>query len=311
MPEQSKLPPPKPDEQSQLQELAQPLIEHLMELRDRLVRVVITVLVIFGGLFYFANDLYTLLAQPLMSHMPKGSTMIATEVASPFLTPFKLTLIVSIFLAIPVILYHVWGFIAPGLFKNERRMVFPLLLSSTLLFFAGAAFAYYVVFPLVFGFFMSVAPEGVAVMTDISKYLDFVLSMFFAFGVAFEVPVAVILLVWSGVVTPESLAAKRRYMIVLAFVIGMLLTPPDVLSQILLAVPLWLLFEVGVMVSRLYVRKDQPVVAEEEQTEVEVPVSQRSYSTPPGTQPAAVHTPYGIAGGGAPRLPEPEEPGKG
>lgn len=253
---------------------------HLLELRDRLLRVVLTVLVIFLGLFAFANDIYTLLAEPLMRHLPEGASMIATEVASPFLTPFKLTLVVSVFFAIPVILYHLWAFVAPGLYQQERRLVYPLLISSSLLFFAGAAFAYYVVFPLVFGFFTSVAPEGVAIMTDISKYLDFVLSMFFAFGIAFEVPIAVILLVWAGVVTPESLAEKRRYIIVGAFVVGMLLTPPDVISQTLLAIPLWLLFELGVVVSRFYVRKEE----KEESEDAEPSVSQPAYSTPQGAQ---------------------------
>lgn len=287
MADQNKLPPPLEEEVAP----EQPLIAHLLELRDRLLRIVITVIVIFLSLFAFANDLYSLLAEPLMVHLPKGSSMIATEVASPFLTPFKLTLVVSLFLAIPVVLYHVWAFVAPGLYKNERKMIYPLLISSTLLFFGGAAFAYYVVFPLVFGFLTSVAPEGVAVMTDISKYLDFVLSMFFAFGVAFEVPIAVILLVWTGAVKPETLAAKRRYVIVAAFVIGMLLTPPDVISQTLLAIPLWLLFEVGVVVSRLYAPKDEP--AYEETVQPEPSVSQRTYNTPAGTQ-AVSHTPYPI-----------------
>lgn len=308
MAESVKPSPPEPNqEESTAQQL--PLLAHLLELRDRLLRVVITVLVIFLGLFMFANDLYTLLAQPLLRHLPEGSSMIATEVASPFLTPFKLTLVVSVFFAVPVILYHVWAFVAPGLYKNERRLIFPLLLSSTLLFFGGAAFAYFVVFPLVFGFFTSVAPEGVAVMTDISKYLDFVLSMFFAFGFAFEVPVAVILLVWAGVITPQALAEKRRYMIVLAFVIGMLLTPPDVLSQILLAVPLWLLFEVGVLVSRFYVR-EKPEDAEEEEPEpttqpAATQPSQRTYNPPPGAQPVQP-MPYPIGSGPLPGANPPE-----
>lgn len=236
-------------------ELEQPFISHLIELRDRILRAVLVVLAIFLGLFYFANDIYALLAQPLLSHLPEGGSMIATEVASPFLTPLKLTLVASIFIAIPYLLYQMWAFIAPGLYVHERRMIVPLLLSSTLLFYAGMAFAYFVVFPLVFGFFTSAAPEGVAVMTDINKYLDFVLTLFFAFGVAFEVPIATILLVWMGVVTPEGLVAKRPYIIVGAFVVGMLLTPPDVFSQTLLAVPMWILFEIGVFFARYYVRK--------------------------------------------------------
>jgi len=235
----------------------QPLVKHLIELRDRLLRVVLAVVIIFLGLFAFANDLYTYLAEPLLRHMPEGTSMIATEVASPFLTPFKLTLVLSAFLAVPYILYQAWGFIAPGLYQREQRLVFPLLISSTLLFYAGMAFAYFVVFPLVFGFLTGIAPEGVAVMTDISRYLDFVLKMFFAFGLAFEVPIATILVVWSGMTTAESLAAKRPYIIVGAFVFGMLLTPPDVISQTLLALPMWLLFELGLVFSRWYTGKPQ------------------------------------------------------
>jgi len=217
-----------------------PFVQHLIELRDRLLRVVLAVVVIFLALFAFANDLYTFLAEPLLRHMPEGTSMIATEVASPFLTPFKLTLVLSVFVAVPFILYQAWGFIAPGLYKREQRLVFPLLFSSTLLFYAGMAFAYFVVFPLVFGFLLGVVPEGVAVMTDISRYLDFVLKMFFAFGLAFEVPIATILVVWSGMATAEDLAKKRPYIVVGAFVFGMLLTPPDVISQTLLAVPMWM-----------------------------------------------------------------------
>jgi len=216
-------------------------------------RVIIAVGIILLALLPFANQLYSLVAAPLLAHLPEGTSMIATEVASPFLAPFKLALISAIFLAMPVVLYQLWAFIAPGLYQHERKLVFPLLLTSTVLFYLGAAFAYYVVLPLVFSFFITVAPEGVAVMTDISKYLDFVLKLFFAFGLAFEVPIATILLVWAGVTTPETLVAKRPYIIVGAFVMGMLLTPPDVISQSLLAVPMWLLFELGVFFSRLYV----------------------------------------------------------
>jgi len=227
----------------------QPFISHLVELRDRLLRVVLVVVVIFLGLTPFANWLFSRLAGPLTRHLPEGSSMIAIEVASPFFTPFKLAMMVAIFAAMPYILYQAWAFIAPGLYRLERKRVFPLLVSSTLLFYLGAAFAYFVVFPLVFGFLTQTAPEGVAVMTDISRYLDFVLTLFFAFGIAFEVPVATVLLVWTGAVSPESLRAKRAYIIVGAFVIGMLLTPPDIISQTLLAVPMWLLFEVGVFMS--------------------------------------------------------------
>lgn len=234
-----------------------PFVTHLLELRDRLLRVLLVVLVIFLAMFSFANDLYQMVAQPLMRHLPEGSSMIATDVASPFLTPFKLTFILSIFLAMPAVLYQLWAFVAPGLYQRERRLVLPLLVSSAALFYAGMAFAYYVVFPLIFGFFISTAPQGVAVMTDISKYLDFVLKLFFAFGLAFEVPIATILLVWTGAATPQGLAAKRAYVIVGAFVVGMLLTPPDVFSQAFLAVPIWLLFEIGIFFSRLLVRDTQ------------------------------------------------------
>ena len=232
-----------------------PFLSHLFELRDRLLRVVLVVVLIFAGLFAFANDLYHMLATPLLMHLPEGSSMIATEVASPFLTPFKLALVASIFMAMPFILYQAWAFIAPGLYRHEKRLAFPLLFSSIVLFYVGMAFAFYVVFPLVFGFLTSTAPEGVAVMTDISKYLDFVLKLFFAFGIAFEVPIATILLVLAGVTTADDLAAKRAYIIVAAFVVGMLLTPPDVISQTLLALPMWLLFEVGLFFSRILVRQ--------------------------------------------------------
>ncbi|MFW5450401.1 MAG: twin-arginine translocase subunit TatC [Methylophagaceae bacterium] len=228
----------------------QTLISHLVELRDRLLRGILAVLVIAVCLLPFSNDLYHFLSAPLLQHLPESSTMIATEVASPFLTPFKLTLSIAIMLAIPVLLYQLWAFIAPGLYDNERKIVFPLLFASTCLFFLGIIFAYAVVFPLVFGFLTQAAPEGVAVMTDISSYLDFVLKLFFAFGLAFEVPIATLLLIWSGASTAESLAEKRPYIIVGAFVIGMLLTPPDVISQTLLALPVWLLFELGLFCSR-------------------------------------------------------------
>ena len=232
----------------------QPLVQHLLELRDRLLRVVLVVVLLFLSLFAFANDLYTYLADPLLRHMVEGTSMIATQVVSPFLTPFKLALVLSIFIAVPFILYQAWGFMAPGLYQHEKKLVFPLLFSSTVLFYTGMAFAYYVVFPLVFGFLTGIAPEGVAVMPDITYYLDFAIKMFFAFGLAFEVPIATILLVWSGITTAEKLAGKRPYVIVGAFVFGMLLTPPDVISQTLLAVPMWILFELGLIFSRFYTK---------------------------------------------------------
>ena len=233
----------------------QPLIYHLIELRDRLLRVVLVVGVVFIALVPFSSTLFSVLSGPLMAHMPDDSSMIAIEVASPFLIPFKLTLFLALFISIPYVLYQLWSFVAPGLYKHERRLAVPLLVSSTVLFYAGAAFAYFVVFPLVFAFFTGTAPEGVSVMTDISRYLDFVLTLFFAFGAAFEVPVFTVLLVWTGMATQESLREKRPYIIVGAFVIGMLLTPPDIISQTLLAVPVWLLFELGVYFSGWFIKQ--------------------------------------------------------
>ncbi len=239
------------------------LMSHLFELRDRVVRMLLAVLVIFLGLFYWANDIYSYLAAPLTRHLPEGSTMIAIDVASPFLTPFKLVLMLSVFLAMPVILYQFWAFVAPGLYKNEKRIAGPLLVSSILLFYAGMAFAYYVVFPLVFGFFTSIGPEMVSISTDIGRYLDFVLALFFGFGIAFEVPIATIILVAIGFTTPAKLAKKRPYIIVGAFICGMFLTPPDVISQVLLAIPIWLLFEAGVIASSI-IFKDRLLEAEAE-----------------------------------------------
>ena len=248
----------------------QPLIDHLIELRNRIIRALIGVTIIFLLLFPFANDLYTVLANPLLRYLPEGSTMIATEVASPFLTPFKFTLVLAFFISIPYVLYQVWSFIAPGLYQKERRIALPLVVSSTLLFYGGIAFAYYVVFPLVFNFLVGIAPQGVTVMTDISKYLDFVLKMFFAFGVAFEVPVATILIVRAGITTTEELVKKRPYIIVAAFVVGMLLTPPDVISQTLLAVPMWMLFETGIFFARRMEAQDKSEEDEASATDAEM-----------------------------------------
>lgn len=226
-----------------------PLIDHLTELRSRLLRMVAAVLVVFLAIAPFARQLFTLLAEPLARHLPAESSLIATQVASPFLTPFKLALVAGIFVAIPYLLFQVWAFIAPGLYHREKRLVFPLLVASSLLFYLGAAFAWFVVFPLVFGFFVAVAPEGVAVMTDIHHYLNFVLSLFVAFGVAFQVPVATVLMVRAGITTPAALKKKRPYVLVGVFVIGMLLTPPDVISQTLLALPVYALFELGLIMA--------------------------------------------------------------
>ncbi len=233
------------------------LIAHLIELRSRILKAVLSVLVVFLSLVYFAQDLYHWLATPLLEALPENAAMIATDVASPFFAPFKLTLVLSFFIAIPVVLYQVWGFIAPGLYRNEKKMIAPLLLSSTLLFYGGIAFAYYVVFPIAFSFFTNVAPEDVTISTDISSYLNFVLKLFFAFGLSFEIPVAIVLMCWTGITDAKSLREKRPYVIVGVFVMGMLLTPPDIISQTLLAVPMWLLFEFGVVIGGIYSRKSE------------------------------------------------------
>ena len=228
----------------------QPLIAHLIELRDRLIRILVVILIFFLGFIAFANDLYAYLAEPLQSLLPEGASMIATQVASPFLAPFKLALYLSVYCGAPMILYQLWGFIAPGLYANEKKIAGPLLISSIFLFYAGMAFAYFVVFPLVFGFFTTVGPTGVTVMTDIDAYLSFVLKLFLAFGLAFEIPVATMLLIKAGIASPESLKEKRPYVFIGCFVVGMLVTPPDMISQTLLAVPMWLLFEAGLIGAR-------------------------------------------------------------
>lgn len=233
------------------------LFDHLLELRDRLLRSVLGVLIVFCCLVYFAQDIYQYVAQPLLSVMPEGSQMIATDVASPFFAPFKLTLVLSLFIAMPFVLYQIWSFVAPGLYSNEKRLIAPLMLGSTLLFYSGIAFAYFLVFPVVFAFFTSVAPEGVVIATDISSYLDFILKLFFAFGAAFEIPIAIILMCWTGMTTPDSLREKRAYVVVGAFVIGMLLTPPDIISQTMLAVPMLILFEIGIIIASLYHKADE------------------------------------------------------
>lgn len=238
-----------PGEEEVLEESS--LISHLVELRDRLIRITLAVLAIFICLFPFAERIFTLVAQPLLDQLPEDATMIATQVASPFLTPFKTTMWVALFLAMPFVIYQVWAFVAPGLYKKEKRFAIPLVLSSIVLFYCGVAFAYFVVFPLMFAFFNAVAPEGVAVMTDINNYLDFVLVIFFAFGMAFEVPIATVMLVWSGLTSADKLAESRAYVFLGAFVAGMLLTPPDVISQTLLAVPIYLLYEAGIIMARV------------------------------------------------------------
>jgi len=246
------------------------LMSHLVELRDRVVRMVLAVLVFFLGMFYWANDIYIFLAEPLTRHLPEGANMIAIDVASPFLTPFKLVLMLAVFLAMPVILYQCWSFVAPGLYANEKRIAGPLLVSSILLFYGGVAFAYYVVFPLVFGFFTSVGPEIINISTDIGRYLDFVLALFFGFGLAFEVPIATIILIAIGITTPQKLGEKRPFIIVGAFIIGMLLTPPDIISQVLLALPIWVLFEAGLIASKIIFKDREFEAADEEDLEDEM-----------------------------------------
>ena len=228
------------------------LLSHLVELRSRLLKVAAAIVAVFIVLLPFARQIFALVSQPLREVLP-GNQMIATAVASPLLTPFKLTFFVALFIAMPVVLYQTWAFVAPGLYKKEKRFAVPLLASSILLFYAGIAFAYFVVFPLMFGFFTAVAPDGVEVMTDIAAYLDFVSTIVLAFGIAFEVPVATVLVVWTGLTTPAKLGKARPYVFLLAFIMGMFLTPPDIISQTLLAVPVYLLYELGIIMSRFFV----------------------------------------------------------
>jgi len=256
----------KPDaQQNQGVEQEAPFLSHLFELRDRLLRIVAVVLVITIALMTVANDLYYYFSLPIQGYLPEGSKMLATGVISPVFTPFKLALIAAFFISIPYILYQAWAFIAPGLYKHEKQLAFPLLLSSIILFYLGMVFAYYVVFPLVFQFTSTFVPQGVDYRPDIASYLEFALKLFFAFGVAFEVPIATILMILAGITTPESLVKKRPYIIVAAFTVGMLLTPPDIISQTLLAVPMWLLFELGVMFGRILKRKREKRTEEEEE----------------------------------------------
>jgi len=245
-------------------QMEQPLISHLIELRNRLLKVMMYILVVFVALYSFSNELYLMVSQPLEVLLPENSTMIATGVASPFLVPFKLTLFTAIFLTIPFILHQAWGFIAPGLYKKEKSLAIPLLLSSVVLFYAGVAFAYYIVLPLVFSFFTSIGPEGVNFLPDINNILNFIIKIFFAFGLAFEIPIATLLLIMSGVTTVESLCEKRPYIFVSCFVVGMLVTPPDVISQTILALPMYILFEVGIFFGRMVKKKDSEMEHETE-----------------------------------------------
>lgn len=245
---------------------AQPLVEHLIELRSRLMRAVILIVVILLSLLYFSNDIYEFVAAPLLKHLPvdTNSGMIVTDVPAAFLTPLKLTFFVAVFLSMPFLFYQLWAFIAPALYKSERALALPILFSSIALFYAGVAFAYFVVFPLIFEFFTASAPDSVTVMPDITSHLNLVIKLFFAFGFAFEIPVATVILIVAGVISPAGLAQKRPYIIVGCFVVGMLLTPPDIFSQAMLAIPMWLLFECGVFFGKLAIRnRPQEAVTED------------------------------------------------
>ena len=230
----------------------QPLIKHLFELRTTALRCIISIILITIILLPFANQIYSFIATPLIAKLPEGSSMIATEVASPFFAPFKLTLFCGIFFSIPYILYQTWSFIAPGLYINEKKLILPLLISSSLLFYLGIFFAYYAVFPILFAFLTTTVPSNITIMTDINHYLDFILKLFFAFGISFEIPIATILLIKSNFITIEKLSSNRPYIILFAFFVGMLLTPPDVISQILLAIPVWVLFEIGLVLGKYF-----------------------------------------------------------
>ena len=234
------------------------LLSHLIELRTRLLRIALSVLVVFLGLLPWADDIFSMVSEPLREVLP-GGQMIATQVASPLLTPFKLTFFAALFIAMPIVLYQVWAFVAPGLYRKEKRFAMPLLASSIVLFYLGIGFAYFVVFPLMFGFFTAIAPEGVEVQTDISQFLDFITTIFFAFGLAFEVPIATVLVVWTGLTTPKKLGKARPYVFLGAFVLGMFLTPPDMISQTLLAIPVYLLYELGILMSKVFaIREEEP-----------------------------------------------------
>ena len=232
-------------------------LEHLQELRSRLLKSLLVIMACFLGLVYFSNDIYLLISEPLLNFLPLGSSMIATEVASPFLAPLKLTFFASLLLSMPFLLNQIWRFMAPGMYVNEKKLSFLVMLSSLFLFYLGILFTYFLVLPLVFNFFTGSAPEGILIMTDISRYLDFVLSMMFAFSFAFEIPVFIFLLIWSGATDSDALRSKRPYVVIGCFAVGMLLTPPDVISQTLLAIPAWLLFELGIVMADLVVKKEK------------------------------------------------------
>lgn len=246
---------------------SQPLVEHLTELRDRLLKGVGSIFIIFISLIYFARDIYNFVAQPLIQALAGTSTMIATDVTATFLTPFKLTFFVSVFLAMPILLYQIWAFIAPALYRSEKRLAKPIFVSSVVLFYLGIAFAYFVVLPPIFMFFKAITPDDVALMPDITSFLNLVIKLFFAFGLAFEIPVATVILVTAGIISPEGLSKKRPYVIVACFVIAMLMTPPDVVSQSMLAFPMWGLFEIGIFFGRLAIKNNPPKNTDSENEE--------------------------------------------
>ncbi|WP_223668743.1 twin-arginine translocase subunit TatC [Kangiella shandongensis] len=240
-----------------------PLLSHLIELRSRLLRSVLVIVVVFIGLAFFANELYQWLSQPLVDQLPEQSTLIATDVTAPLFAPFKLAFVTAVFIAMPFVLNQAWLFISPGLYKHEKSFAVPLLVSSILLFYAGIAFAYFVIFPIIFGFLSSIGPEGVSYLPDINSVLSIALKLFFAFGLAFEIPIATMLLIWSGLVSHQKLASTRPYMVVGIFIFAMLLTPPDMISQVLLAIPMWVLFELGLIFAKAYSPKKAKVPNDE------------------------------------------------
>ena len=243
------------NDKSEEEELAEgTLLSHLIELRSRLLIIAISVVVVFICMLPFSRDIFTVISEPLRDVLP-GNAMIATAVASPLLTPFKLTFFAALFVVMPIVLFQIWTFIAPGLYKNEKRFAVPLFMTSVILFYLGISFAYFVVFPLMFSFFASVAPEGVEVQTDIAQFLDFITTIVFAFGIAFEVPIATVLVVWAGLTDTKKLGKARPYVFLMAFIAGMFLTPPDVISQTLLAVPVYLLYELGIIMAKVFVIK--------------------------------------------------------
>ncbi len=244
------------------------LISHLLELRDRLLRAVIAMAIVFVPLAFFANELFTLIARPLISKLPADTSMIATSLISPFMAPLKLAMVTSVFLAMPYILYQIWAFVSPGLYRHEKRFAIPLLVSSIVLFYLGVAFAYFVVFPLMFAFLTSTGPVGVRMMTDISNYLDFVMLLFFAFGIAFEIPVATVLLAWTGMVKLETMSGNRGYVLLGIFIVAAILTPPDAVSQCFMAIPMYLLYELGIIFAKVLLKEKLAERKKEEQENV-------------------------------------------